>query len=53
MSSAAVAGMGYRAWQENRRVIVTGARNALLAGLIPFLPRRAVLGIVHSLQSPA
>ena len=53
MSSAAVAEMGYRAWQEERRVIVTGARNALLARLIPFLPRRTVLGIVHRLQSPA
>jgi len=52
MSSAAVAEMGYRAWQEERRVIVTGARNALLARLIPFLPRRTVLGIVHRLQSP-
>ena len=53
MSSAAVAEMGYRGWQENRRVVVTGARNALLANLIPFLPRRTVLAIVHNLQSPA
>jgi short-subunit dehydrogenase len=53
MSSAVVAEMGYRGWQKNRRVIVTGARNLVLAGLIPFLPRRTVLAIVHNLQSPA
>jgi hypothetical protein len=53
MSSAAVAEMGYRGWQQNRRVVVTGARNAVLAGMIPFLPRRTVLAIVRHLQSPA
>jgi short-subunit dehydrogenase len=53
MSSIAVAAMGYRAWQDNRRVIVTGARNAVVAGLVPFLPRRIVLALVHRLQSPA
>jgi short-subunit dehydrogenase len=53
MSSAAVARMGYDAWKKNRRVMVTGARNALLASLAPFLPRRTLLGIVHNLQSPA
>jgi short-subunit dehydrogenase len=53
MSSASVAQMGYRAWETNRRVVVTGARNAILARLVPFLPRRTLLGIVHNLQSPA
>jgi short-subunit dehydrogenase len=53
MSSAVVAQMGYRAWVRNRRVMITGARNALLASLAPFLPRRTLLGIVHNLQSPA
>ena len=52
MSSAAVAEMGYRAWKENRRVVVTGARNAILASLVPFMPRRTLLGIIHKLQSP-
>jgi short-subunit dehydrogenase len=52
MSSSVVAQLGYRGWQQNRRVVVTGARNALLARLVPFLPRRALLGIVHRLQSP-
>jgi uncharacterized protein len=53
MSSAIVAEMGYRAWQENRRVIVTGMRNAVAASLIRFLPRSTVLAIIHRLQSPA
>ena len=53
MGSAPVAQMGYRAWKKNRRVIVTGARNKLLASLAPFLPRRTLLGIVHNLQSPS
>lgn len=53
MSSAVVAGMGYRGWQRNRRIVITGARNALVARLVPFLPRRTVLGLVHKMQSPA
>ena len=53
MSSATVADMGYQAWQQNRRVIVTGARNAIGAALMPFLPRRAVLSIIARMQSPA
>jgi short-subunit dehydrogenase len=53
MSSMSVARMGYRAFRSNRRVIVTGARNRLLASLAPFLPRRTLLSTVHNLQSPA
>jgi uncharacterized protein len=53
MSSQSVARMGYRAFQKNRRVIVTGARNKMLAGLAPFLPRKMLLSTVHNLQSPA
>src|SRR5262245_31652561 len=52
MPSAAVAEMGYRGWQANRRVVITGTRNRVLAHLVSFLPRRTVLGIVHNLQSP-
>jgi len=52
MTSAEVAALGYQAWKNNRRVIVTGARNAILASLVPFLPRRTLLGIIHKLQSP-
>jgi short-subunit dehydrogenase len=53
MSSASVAKMGYRAFQKNQRVLITGARNKVLARLTPFLPRATLLGIVHNLQSPA
>ena len=53
MASMPVAEMGYRAFRKNRRVIVTGARNALLARLAPLLPRRTVLTMVHNIQSPA
>ncbi|HEV2651879.1 MAG TPA: SDR family oxidoreductase [Rhizomicrobium sp.] len=53
MTSAAVAELGYQGWRQNRRVVITGARNAVLATLVPFLPRRTLLGIVHNLQSPA
>ncbi|MEI9885515.1 MAG: SDR family oxidoreductase [Rhizomicrobium sp.] len=53
MASAPVAQMGYRGWTRNRRVVVTGLRNKLLASLAPLLPRRTLLGIVHNLQSPA
>src|SRR6185436_4924270 len=42
MSAASVARLGYRGWQKSRRVVVTGARNRLLATLIPFLPRKTV-----------
>jgi short-subunit dehydrogenase len=53
MSSALVAEEGYRAFQENRRVVVTGARNRILAGLAPYVPRAILLSMVHNLQSPA
>ena len=52
MTSAAVAALGYQAWKDNRRVVVTGARNVILASLVPFLPRRTLLGIIYRLQSP-
>jgi len=53
MGSAEVALLGYDGWRANKRVVITGARNVILATLVPFLPRRAILGIVHNLQSPA
>lgn len=52
MSAAAVAKLGYRGFRENRRVVITGAQNRVLAGIVPFLPRRSVLSLVHNLQSP-
>ena len=53
MPSMTVAKMGLRGFKRNRRVIVTGGRNALLASLAPLMPRRMVLSMVHNLQSPA
>ena len=51
--SAPVAQAGYDAFQANRRVIVTGGRNAFQAGLVKFLPRKMLLRTVRRLQSPA
>jgi short-subunit dehydrogenase len=51
MSSMTVARMGYRAFRNNRRVMITGARNAFMAGLAPFVPRRTLLGLVRYLQT--
>jgi short-subunit dehydrogenase len=52
MSSAEVAELGYRAWKDDKRVEVTGLRNRVMAAVIPFLPRKALLGVVRNLQSP-
>jgi short-subunit dehydrogenase len=52
MGSAPVARQGYRGWVKNRRVVITGARNALIARLAPFLPRATLLSTVHRMQSP-
>jgi len=52
MPSAEVAAMGYQAWRNNQRVIVTGTRNAIMARLAPFVPRRTLLASVYRLQSP-
>jgi short-subunit dehydrogenase len=53
MTSVSVARMGYRAFQNNKRVMITGARNKVLARLAPFLPRTTLLSTVYNLQSPA
>jgi short-subunit dehydrogenase len=52
MSSASLARMGYRAFQKNQRVMITGFRNRMLARLGPFLPRKTLLNTVYNLQSP-
>ena len=52
VTSMSVAEAGYRAFQKNQRVIITGARNRILARLVPYLPRRTILDIAHRLQSP-
>jgi short-subunit dehydrogenase len=50
--SRPVAEAGYRGWQRNKRVVVTGARNKVLAQVAQVLPRRTVLRMVRELQSP-
>jgi uncharacterized protein len=52
MSSAEVAELGFRAWKANKRVEITGLRNRVVARAVAFLPRKAVLGVVRTLQSP-
>ena len=50
--SAPVAQEGYLGWQSNRRVVVTGLRNRVGAGLAPLLPRGMLLKMVRRIQSP-
>jgi|KBSMisStandDraft_5_1062788.scaffolds.fasta_scaffold88620_2 short-subunit dehydrogenase len=52
MPSMPVARMGYDAWQENRRVIVTGTRNRVMASLVKFIPKATALRLVRNLQTP-
>ncbi|MGN6517326.1 MAG: SDR family NAD(P)-dependent oxidoreductase [Rhizomicrobium sp.] len=52
MSSMSVARLGYRGFQRNTRVVITGLRNKILAGATAYLPRNTLLGIVKNLQSP-
>src|SRR6202012_4041616 len=49
MPLIAVAKLGYRGFGKNTRVVITGYRNKLIAGMGPFLPRRTLLGIVHNI----
>jgi short-subunit dehydrogenase len=53
MSSMSVAKLGYRGFQKNTRVVVTGLRNRILAAATAWMPRTTLLGIVKNLQSPA
>ena len=53
MATAPVAQAGYDAFRANRRVVVTGARNAFQAGMVKYLPRETLLKIVRNIQSPA
>jgi uncharacterized protein len=52
MPSMPVAEQGYRGWQGNERVVITGARNRVVAELAQVLPRRIVLRMVRYIQSP-
>src|SRR5262245_56326369 len=50
--SLPVAEQGYRGWQANQRVVITGARNRVMARLARMLPRAVVLRMVRRIQSP-
>ena len=52
MPSMPVAEQGYRGWNSNKRVVITGARNRVGAELAQLLPRSVVLRMVRSIQSP-
>jgi len=52
MPSMPVAEEGYRGWQRNKRVVVTGTRNRVGAELAQILPRSIVLRLVRNIQSP-
>jgi short-subunit dehydrogenase len=52
MPSMPVAEEGYRGWQRNKRVVVTGTRNRVGAELAQILPRSVVLRLVRGIQSP-
>jgi short-subunit dehydrogenase len=51
MASMPVARMGYEAFCANRRVMITGTQNAVMARLVPFTPRALALRMVRYLQS--
>lgn len=53
MASMPVAQQGYDAFQRNQRVVITGARNAIMARLAGIAPRGMVLSMVRNLQEPA
>jgi short-subunit dehydrogenase len=53
MPSMEVAEQGYRGFVTNKRVVITGARNATMARLAPFMPRATLLKMVRNIQSPA
>ena len=52
MPSMPVAEQGYRGFQANKRVVITGARNRLVARAVPFVPRRRILDFAYRLMSP-
>lgn len=53
MASAPVAREGYEGWKRNKRVVVTGAPNKMIAGVGKFIPRATLLRMARNLQSPA
>src|SRR6185436_3062768 len=52
MPSMPVAEQGYRGFQANKRVVITGARNRMGAAMARTMPRSMVLRMVRYIQSP-
>lgn len=52
MPAAECARLAYAGWAANRRVVVTGLRNRVLAALVPFMPRSLLLKTVRGLMAP-
>jgi uncharacterized protein len=53
MESMPVARQGYEGWKRNKRVVVTGGRNAFQAGMVKYIPRETLLKMVRNIQSPS
>ncbi len=53
MTSKAVAEIGYAGFKANKRVVISGAQNAIMAKSVAFTPRPVVLGLVSYLQKMA
>lgn len=53
MASMPVAKQGYDGFQANKRVVITGARNKAMVGLVGILPKGQVLKTVRSFQETA
>lgn len=52
MPAAECARLAYDGWVANRRVVVTGTRNRVMAALVPFVPRVLLLKLVRGLMAP-
>jgi short-subunit dehydrogenase len=52
MASMPVAQKAYDAFQRNRRLVIPGVLNKVLAGTSGFAPRGILLRVVRHLQSP-
>lgn len=53
MESMPVAEAGYAGFRNNQAVVITGKGNHRTVRMVPFLPRKMVLKMVHRMQSPA
>lgn len=52
MSAAEVAQIAFDGFRANQRVVIPGARNRIMASLIPFVPRSTVLTMVRTMMGP-